>query len=78
MKSTDAEKKSKNIVAVLPKALVGKFFHNSLTLEDSNFSGLVVDYLDEELASLPLISALFEHLTFKDHIPSSNLALADP
>ena len=78
MKSTDAEKKSKNIVAVLPKVLVGKFFHNSLTLEDSTFQGLVVDCLEEELASLPIISALFEHLTFKDQIPSSNTAFADP
>ena len=66
VKSIDAEKKSKNIVAVLPKALVGKFFHNSLTLEDCTFQGLVIDYLEEDLASLPIISAHFEHLAFKN------------
>ena len=37
VKSLDAEKKSKNIIAILPKALVGKFFLNSLTLEDLTF-----------------------------------------
>jgi hypothetical protein len=42
-KSLDAEKKSKNIVATLPKVLVNKFFIHSLTLEDSVFDGLVLE-----------------------------------
>ena len=74
VKSLDAEKKSKNIVGVLPKALVGKFFHNSLTLEDCLFNGLVMEFLPEDLSSLPLISAHFEHLTFASDIPRDNTA----
>ena len=42
-KSLDAEKKSKNIVATLPKVLVNKFFIHSLTLEDSVFDGFVLE-----------------------------------
>jgi hypothetical protein len=56
-KSLDADKKSKNIIAVLPKALVGKFFIHSLTIEECIFEALVLDYLPTELADLPLISA---------------------
>ena len=78
MKSLDAEKKSKNILAVLPKALVGKFFHNSLTLEDFLFKGLVIEFLSEDLSSLPLISAHFEHLTFPSSIPRDNTFFSSP
>lgn len=53
-KSTDAEKKSKNIVATLPKALVNKFFVHTLTLEDQFFEGLVLEIQEE---GLPIISA---------------------
>lgn len=56
-KSLDADKKSKNIIAILPKALVGKFFIHSLTIEECIFEALVLDYLPTELADLPLISA---------------------
>jgi hypothetical protein len=56
-KSLDADKKSKNIIAILPKSLVGKFFIHSLTIEECIFEALVLDYLPTELADLPLISA---------------------
>jgi hypothetical protein len=78
VKSLDAEKKSKNIVAILPKALVGKFFQHSLTLEDCVFEGLVLEFLEEDLASLPVISSLFEHLAFKAQIPASNEDFSSP
>lgn len=53
-KSLSAEKKSKNFVAVLPKALAHKFFLHSLTLEDHIFQGLVLEIQED---SLPIISA---------------------
>jgi hypothetical protein len=53
-KSLNADKKSKNFVAVLPKALVNKFFLNSLTLEDHVFDGLVLEIQED---ALPILSA---------------------
>jgi len=42
-KSMDAEKKSKNIVAVLPRALVGKYFVHTLSLEEQVIEGLILE-----------------------------------
>ena len=53
-KSLDAEKRSKNVVATLPKALVSKFFIHALSLEDHVFEGLVIDLQDD---ALPIISS---------------------
>jgi hypothetical protein len=69
VKSVDAEKKSKNIIALLPKCLVGKFFFNSLSMEDLTFSCLLVDFCDN--SGLPIVTAHSEHLTFASQIPSS-------
>jgi hypothetical protein len=59
-KSLDAEKKSKNIIAILPKALISKFFIHSLTIDECIFEALILEFLSsdylEELA-LPIISA---------------------
>lgn len=66
VKSIDAEKKSKNIVATLPKALVGKFFLNTLTLEDQIFEGIVLDIQDD---ALPIVSVQHDLLSLKEHIP---------
>jgi len=42
VKSLDAEKKSKNIIGLMPRVLVNKFFLPSLSLEDLLFDGLVL------------------------------------
>jgi len=70
-KSLDADKKSKNIIAILPKALVGKFFIHSLTIEECIFEALVLDYLSTELADLPLISAQNDLRLLKSQIPKT-------
>lgn len=70
-KSLDADKKSKNIIAILPKALVGKFFIHSLTIEECIFEALVLDYLPTELADLPLISAQNDLRLLKSQIPKT-------
>ena len=71
----DAEKKSKNIIAILPKALVSKFFIHSLTIEECIFEGLILEFLSadylEELA-LPVISAQNDLLALKSQIPKTN------
>jgi hypothetical protein len=78
VKSLDAEKKSKNIIAILPKGLVGKFFINSITLEDLTFQALIIEFLEDDISGLPIVSALFEHLTFKSQIPSSASDFTNP
>ena len=71
-KSTDAEKKSKNIIAVLPKALVSKFFLQTLLAGESDeltFEGLVLELPED---SLPVISSQLELVAFKSQIPHTN------
>jgi hypothetical protein len=52
-KSLDADKKSKNIIAIMPKVLVNKFFLNTLSLEDHLFDAIVLEIQDD---ALPIIS----------------------
>lgn len=70
-KSLDADKKSKNIIAILPKALVSKFFIHSLTIEECIFEALVLEFLPSEFADLPLISAQNDLLLLRSQIPKT-------
>jgi len=70
-KTLDAEKKSKNIIAVLPKALINKYFTHALsTLEDCLFEGLVLQLQEE--GGLPVISCQQDLIHLKEQIPKSN------
>lgn len=66
VKSIDAEKKSKNIVATLPKALAGKYFLNTLTLEDQIFEGIVLEIQDD---ALPIISVQHDLISLRESVP---------
>ena len=68
-KSLDAEKKSKNIVAVLPRSLVGKYFIHTVGLEEQVFEGLVLEIQED---AFPIISVQHDLISLKESIPSSN------
>jgi hypothetical protein len=72
-KSLDAEKKSKNIIAVLPKALVSKFFIHSLAIEECVFDALILELLGSDLSDLgiPVISAQNDLLAMRTQIPKA-------
>lgn len=68
-KSLDAVKKSLNFVAILPKILINKHYLPSFTLEDFNFSGLILEIMND---ALPIISAQQNLIAMKEMIPKSN------
>ena len=69
-KSIDQAKKSQNIVALLPKALINKHHLPSFAFESFTFDGIVLEILED--MQFPLISAQIDLVALKSSIPRSN------
>lgn len=58
---------------MLPKALVGKFFIHSLTIEECVFDAIVLELLGSDLSDLgiPVISAQNDLISMRTQIPKA-------
>ena len=66
-KSLNAEKKSLNIVAILPQVLVNKWHLSAFRLEDFSFEALVLTL--QEDSRLPVISAQPDLISMREEMP---------
>ena len=68
VKSVDSTKKSKNIVAILPKCLVSSYTEaQAAEFLGETFEGLVLEIYND---SVPIISAQPELIALKNEIPT--------